>query len=102
MAGPEANRFLCTDGDECLSNEDTFGGLDRVRRPAAALRLRGYRRARARILAFAQAALAERAAHPHDGPMDLLDHALAATDENGEPYPARVRSDWRCRATSAR
>jgi hypothetical protein len=34
--------------------------------------------------------------------MDLLDHALVATDENGEPYPARVRSDWRCRATSAR
>lgn len=188
MAGPEANRFLRTDGDDCLSSEDTFGGLDRefgmrvhaltgrphrhlraqlaqgmslellragwdpfvalteqhfdawrpgsvvpvvdqfqrlaaaqasrvltgaaataefetLRRalelavevtvagkwPAAALRLPGYRRARARILAFAHAALAERAAHPHDGPMDLLDHALAATDENGEPYPARVR-----------
>lgn len=29
MAGPEANRFLRTDGDEFLSSEHTFGGLDR-------------------------------------------------------------------------
>jgi cytochrome P450 len=188
MAGPEANRFLRTGGDEVLSSVDTFGGLDRefgmsvhsltgrphrhlrarlaqgmssellragwdpfvalterhldgwrpgsvipvvdqfqrlaaaqvsrvftgaaataefatLRRalelavevtvagkwPAAALRLPSYRRAKTKAIAFAQAALAERAAHPHEGPMDLLDHALAATDENGAPYPPRVR-----------
>ncbi|HEX5994325.1 MAG TPA: cytochrome P450 [Jiangellales bacterium] len=60
--------------------------------PAAALRLPTYRKARAKILAFAHAALAERAAHPHGGPPDLLDHALAATDEHGRPYPPDVRA----------
>lgn len=60
--------------------------------PPAALRLPTYRAARRKILAFADAALAERAAHPHGGPPDLLDHALAATDENGRPYPPHVRA----------
>lgn len=60
--------------------------------PTAALRLPTYRKARARVLAFAHAALAERAAHPHGGLPDLLDHALAASDENGRPYPPELRA----------
>ncbi|MFB9235751.1 cytochrome P450 [Plantactinospora siamensis] len=60
--------------------------------PPAALRLPTYRAARRRILAFAQAAVDDRAAHPHDGPPDLLDQAVAAADEHGRPYPPRVRA----------
>lgn len=61
--------------------------------PRTALKLPHYRRARAEILAFADAALAERAAtrSPGERP-DLLDHILAATDENGRPYPPDVRT----------
>jgi cytochrome P450 len=62
------------------------------RLPRAALRLPRYRAARQKILAFAHAALAERAARPHAGPPDLLDHALTATDENDRPYPPHVRA----------
>jgi cytochrome P450 len=60
--------------------------------PRAALRLPAYRRAREEIRAFAGAALADRAARPHDGRPDLLDHILAATDENGRPYPPEVQA----------
>jgi cytochrome P450 len=60
--------------------------------PSAVLKLPAYRRARSEILAFARSALEQRTAHPHDGPPDLLDRALAAVDENGEPYPLQVRA----------
>ncbi|WP_329410225.1 cytochrome P450 [Nocardia vinacea] len=60
--------------------------------PRAMLHLPTYRRNRAKILAFAHTALRERAIRPHGGPPDLLDHALAATDENGRPYPPDVRA----------
>ncbi|GIF23915.1 cytochrome P450 [Actinoplanes tereljensis] len=60
--------------------------------PAVALRRPAYRRARAEIHAFARAALEERAAHPQPGPPDLLDRALVAKDENGNPYPIEVRA----------
>ncbi|GAA0558471.1 cytochrome P450 [Paractinoplanes ferrugineus] len=60
--------------------------------PAATLQWPAYRRARADILAFARAALQDRADHPTAGPPDLLDRALAATDENGEIYPLDVRA----------
>jgi cytochrome P450 len=59
--------------------------------PHAALRLPAYRKAKANIVTFARAALAERAAHPTGGTPDLLDRILAAVDENGEPYPPEVR-----------
>jgi cytochrome P450 len=59
--------------------------------PRAALRLPAYRKAKANIVAFARAALAERAAHPTGGAPDLLDRVLAAVDENGDPYPLEVR-----------
>ena len=60
--------------------------------PLMTLKWPAYRRARAEIKAFARSALAERAAHPHSGPKDLLDRALEAVDENGEPYPDEVRA----------
>lgn len=61
--------------------------------PAATLRWPGYRRARAEILAFARAALEERRAVSRTGgPRDLLDRALDAVDENGDPYPMDVRA----------
>ncbi|GIM90369.1 cytochrome P450 [Paractinoplanes toevensis] len=60
--------------------------------PAVALKRPAYRRARAEIHAFARAALEQRATHPQAGPADLLDKALAATDENGNPYPIEVRA----------
>lgn len=60
--------------------------------PRTALRLPAYRRAKSRILAFARAALEERAANPREGRPDLLDQALAAVDENGDPYPLDVRA----------
>jgi cytochrome P450 len=60
--------------------------------PAAALKWPAYRRARAEILAFARSALEERAAQPTGGPPDLLDRALDAVDENGDPYPVYVRA----------
>ncbi|MBL7252821.1 cytochrome P450 [Paractinoplanes lichenicola] len=61
--------------------------------PAATLRWPAYRRARAQILSFARAALEQRATHPRTGgPRDLLDRALDAVDENGEPYPMDVRA----------
>lgn len=60
--------------------------------PAATLRWPAYRRARADILAFARAALDQRAAHPTAGPPDLLDKALTAADENGNTYPLEVRA----------
>jgi cytochrome P450 len=59
--------------------------------PRTVLKMPGYRRARADIRAFADTALAHRAAHPHDGTPDLLDHILAATDEHGRPYPRDMR-----------
>lgn len=60
--------------------------------PRTALKLPHYRRARAEILAFARDALAERATQPPSRRPDLLDHILAATDENGRPYPSDVRT----------
>lgn len=59
--------------------------------PRAVLRLPAYVRAREEIRAFAAAALERRAAQPHDGTPDLLDHILAATDEHGRPYPTEMR-----------
>ncbi|WP_433616178.1 cytochrome P450 [Dactylosporangium sp. CA-139114] len=60
--------------------------------PAATLRWPAYRRARAEIHRFARASLAERAAATREGPRDLLDQALDAVDEHGEPYPLDVRA----------
>jgi cytochrome P450 len=60
--------------------------------PRSMLHLPAYRRAKSRILSFAGAALEDRSAHPRAGVPDLLDHALAAADENGHPYPLDVRA----------
>ncbi|GAA2512204.1 cytochrome P450 [Winogradskya humida] len=60
--------------------------------PAAALKRPSYRRARAEIHDFARNALSERAANPRHDTTDLLDRALAAVDENGDPYPLDVRA----------
>ncbi|MDG4786658.1 cytochrome P450 [Micromonospora sp. WMMD1102] len=60
--------------------------------PPAVLRWPAYRKARAEILAFARTSLAERAARPAGGPADLLDQALRAVDEHGNPYPAEIRA----------
>nr|WP_221374877.1 cytochrome P450 [Actinoplanes polyasparticus] len=60
--------------------------------PRAVLLWPAHRRARAEILTFAREALEQRAQHPTGGPADLLDRALAATDENGQPYPPEVRA----------
>jgi len=60
--------------------------------PRTMLRRPAYRRARAEILAFARDALEQRARQPTGGPPDLLDRALAAVDENGQPYPPEVRA----------
>ncbi|MDY7089236.1 MAG: cytochrome P450 [Actinomycetota bacterium] len=61
--------------------------------PAATLKWPAYRRARAEILDFARAALEERQTFPRtEGRRDLLDRALDAVDENGEPYPMEVRA----------
>jgi cytochrome P450 len=60
--------------------------------PRPMLRRPAYRRARAEILAFARDALEERARQPTGGPTDLLDRAIAAVDENGDPYPTEVRA----------
>ncbi|MBU2663750.1 cytochrome P450 [Actinoplanes bogorensis] len=60
--------------------------------PRATLQWPAYRRARASILAFAREALDHRATHPTGRAPDLLDRALAAVDEHGEPYPMDVRA----------
>lgn len=60
--------------------------------PRAALKLPSYQRKRDEIRAFADAALTDRAARPHDEKPDLLDHILAATDEHGRPYSRDVRT----------
>ncbi len=60
--------------------------------PSAVLRRPAYRRARAEIHSFARAALEQRAAQPRGAVTDLLDQALDAVDENGEPYPPEVRA----------
>jgi cytochrome P450 len=60
--------------------------------PRAVLLRPAYRRARAVIIAFARDALEHRAQHPRSGPVDLLDKALAAVDENGRPYSPEVRA----------
>ncbi len=59
--------------------------------PMALLRPR-YRRARARIRDFARESLAHRATRPPVETPDLLDLALRAVDENGDPYPPDVRA----------
>gem|GEM_PF-1216862 len=60
--------------------------------PMAVLRLPAYQEARQTIFGFVRALIADRRANPRlDAQPDLIDIALDAVDERGEPYPEETQ-----------